>query len=226
MKTWLCMFTTLLFSISLRAEIASTTLSVGAKYITFSEEHQYQSSLDSDFNQTSTNVEFDTLVYFIPHWAYFGINASYTDLHISKSSTKSAKFLDYSGYAGIEIPAEPVNIRIHSEYYSDSMTPSANTFGYKKMDGTRFSAIFEALSKSGGIQFLIKYPFWNSVKNRSDFMTDLIFHYGELGESGVANLIDGFFVKFSYKYTGLEIPGDTLVTIKKQEMGMNIGFNW
>ncbi|OIQ16192.1 MAG: hypothetical protein BM556_16160 [Bacteriovorax sp. MedPE-SWde] len=207
-------------------EILKIGLATGVKNIGYTETHQFQSSLDKDFTEIAPSFGLDSTLYIFPHWLYVGFNTQYVGPVLSSSTTDEASFLRYSAFSGITIPARPFNLNIESEYYSDTISPNASTFGYEDMSGTRFSAIGDWLSKSGLTQITVKLPFFNTVEGRSDYMATLKFHFSAPKGKLPPSLRQGMYLSFDYSSMTTTIPGTVEIEINNTEMGMNLGYNW
>jgi hypothetical protein len=181
----------------------SYRFATGANQTFYREFHGNQPSKNTDTEINLVGTEFSAKLNLLGRVLVADVNIEYIGPALSANTDDTASFLSYEGRLLLNIKANPFKITLSSEYFSDSMTPSDSSFGYKTMSGTRFAVTFKSQMPIFGFDFAFYYPFWSQIAGRTEYGGTLTWRSGRGGDeegapSPGAMRKKGFFIEFGY----------------------------
>ena len=198
----------------------------GMSYYSYVELHELQPTLDVKYNQASLNFSFDSQYFLFRHWLYLGANLDYIGPVMNSSRNDNATFLNWNGYSGLKIPAQPINLFLQAEYFNKTMTPSSSDFGHQNLTGLQYVITGDWNTTGGGMNMYFRYPYWNQIVDHTHYTGGVKFRFiTREGSELPYDMQSGWILHFKYDFFKLRIPGTRLIDISYKMYTVSLGFN-
>lgn len=172
----------------------------GAQQTVYKEFHSNQPSKNTDTEVNLVSNDFSASLNLFRKFLMADARVSYGGPVLSSSTVDEVTFLNYEGRLLMSLNAKPFMITLTAEYFSDAMTASDTSFGYKTMSGSRFGVIFNSPIPILGFDFSFYYPYWVQIVGRQEFGATLTWksRRSEEGDAPTEGSGKGFFIEFGY----------------------------
>jgi hypothetical protein len=121
--------------------------------------------------------------------------------NLISSTDPNVTFLNYNSRVTFLFPSKPFNIEVAAEYFSDSATPSASTFGYEDLSGLRYVAIVNIFVPKWAFNINLYYPFTVPTDSAQEYKFTFEYFFGLDGKAADNVLLSsGTIFEFRYVY--------------------------
>lgn len=184
----------------------------GAGSIGYHDQHLTQTSSSVEFTNYLLNTELGAKLPLGTRLLALSADVQVLNPTLSTAS-QSVTFLNYNARAIFKIPSQPFNVDLIAEYFSDSITPSASTFGYDNMSGIRYLAALSAFVPRYRFAIELYYPLTHPVPNVNVYDAKLIYFF-EIKDGKAKEVVkEGSFFKIGYQYKRISDTSDASDTV-------------
>ena len=200
----------------------------GAASISHKEFHYEQSSLDTDIPMYLLATEVGFKLPLGTRLLAISADFQYLGPNLSSSATQKVTYMSYNAKFIFKIPSEPFNIDVSAEYFSDTCTPSATTFGYDDTTGIKYNVNLNMFVPKFNFRFDVDYPITYPVEGLTHYKAAFKYFF-ELGEAAKGKDVQerGSFLKLTYEYKKIhDSTAADPIDIRVRTMGAMFGVHF